>query len=106
MGLDLPRVIVECDSLEVVNLFADNEVSSHQYSQINMGIIQLQTDHGNLVIRHVPREANSLADYIAKVGLSLPYGQHIFKSPFGECHTRLLQNLVPIASPDRGSAFS
>lgn len=45
-------------------------------------IRQLQNEHGNLVFRHVLREANSLADYLARTSRDFPIGVHLLDSPF------------------------
>lgn len=50
--------------------------------------------HETIVIRHGPRESNFLADYLAKVGLSLPFEMHTFDSPFGEFHSLLQRDIM------------
>lgn len=90
MGLDFPRIIIESDSMEVVCLLQSQEVGEHHFAQIVMDILRMQADHGNLLFQHTPRECNSIADYLAKIGLDLPYGSHWFDSPVGECHSLLL----------------
>lgn len=74
MSLDLARVIVESDSLEVVDFLHSTDLGSHRYSQIALDILHLQREHGALVFQYALRECNSIVDYIAKFGLSLPYG--------------------------------
>lgn len=89
MSLDLPRVIVETDSLGVVDLLNATDLPSHRYVEHAQAILDLQREHGSLMFQHVPREGNCLADYLAKVSLNLQFGEHWFTSPFGECHSIL-----------------
>lgn len=96
ISLSLPHVIIECDALlEVVNLLNSRDFSSHQYGQIAHSIMQLASVHGSTTICHAPRDLNGLADYLAKVGLSLPFGSDTFDSPFGECHSLLQRDVDP-----------
>lgn len=44
-----------------------------------------------------------MADYLAKVGLSLPFGTHTFDSPFGEGHSMLGRDLDPSSPSPIGS---
>lgn len=87
ISLDFPQVIIESDSQEVVDMLNNQDTSSHQNGQIAQSILQLKSVHGTIVIRHAPRGSNCLVDYLAKVGLSLPYRSHTFASPYGECHS-------------------
>lgn len=87
----------------MVELLREKDVSSHQYDQIALGILQMMSAHGSIVIQRVPREANSLADYLAKVGFSLPLGLHTFESSFGECQSLLQRDLLCPLSPPGGS---
>lgn len=95
MGQDLPRLIVETDSMDVVNLLNSQDVSVHHYAQIAMEIHHLQRAHGALVFQHTSPESNSLADYLAKIGLDLQFGPHCFDSPFEKCHSLLVMDACP-----------
>lgn len=93
MSLDIPHIIVENDSLEVINCLEDGHTHGHQYAHIVQGILTLKAAHGSMLFQHTNREANLVADYLAKVGLNLPCGNHWFDSPFGECHGLLAKDL-------------
>ncbi|XP_057444772.1 uncharacterized protein LOC130737018 [Lotus japonicus] len=103
MSLDLSRVIVESDSLDVINLLHEPVSTSHRYGHVVSSILHLQREHESLVFQYTPRECNSVADFIAKVGLSLHYGQHWFEHPFGECHSLILRD-APMSSSIATSA--
>lgn len=105
INLDFPQVIVESDSIDVVNLLDGQDVSSHQYEHNALDILQLKAAHGALVIRYAPRELNSLVDFLAKVGLSLDFGTHTFDSPFGECHSLMFRDLALSPIPPVGSSI-
>lgn len=98
MGLDLSRVILEIDSMEVVSLLDSGEVRGHQYEHIACEIFMMRDAHGSLHLQHAPKEANTLADFVAKVGLSLSYGTHWLEAPFGECHYLLKKDKGPEVS--------
>lgn len=95
MGLDLPRVILESDSMEVVSLIEGGEARGHQYEHILCGILRMCDAHSSLVFQHTLREANTLADFVAKTGLSLPFGTHWFEASFEECHYLLEKDKGP-----------
>lgn len=102
MSLDLANVIIETDSMEVVEVLLNSEGVTHRYEQVILDILRLQSAHGSLLFQHAPRTANSLADYLARIGFELPYGSHYFDSPFGECHAILQQDHPPIVGPSVG----
>lgn len=89
LDLDLNRVIIESHSLEVINTLMDPHDTSHRYEHMVRDILHLQRAHESLLFQHTQRASNTLADYLAKTGLALHYGSHLFKSPFGECHAIL-----------------
>lgn len=95
MGLDLPQVIVESDAMEAIQFINSTDVVGHRYGHLVVKILHLQAAHGALVFQHGAREYNFLADHLAKLGLSLPFGEHWFDSPFGECHPILLRDSSP-----------
>lgn len=99
IALDLSKVIVEFDSLEVINLLHSTNLEEHLYAQVVEDIFHLQQAQGAIVFQHTPQEANTLADYLAKIGLDLHYGAHSFESPFGECHSILAKDLGPRSPP-------
>lgn len=69
-------MIIESDSMEVVELLISQDIITHHYEEVARRILDLQRHHGSLVFQHVHREGNVLANYLAKVGLNLVYGQH------------------------------
>lgn len=99
LGLDLPSVIVESDSLEVIQLLSSPDLAGPRYEHLAVNILQLQTAHDNMVFQHTPREANSLADYLDKIGLDLQFGEHLFDASFGECHSLLVKDSPSVAHP-------
>lgn len=98
MGFDLSHVIIETDSMDVISVLS-SAVGSHRFEQIILHILHLQSAHSSLLFQHTSRSANSLADYLAHIGLDLPYGYHYFDSPFGECHSILQQDMFPVVGP-------
>lgn len=90
ISLDYHQVIIESDSLEVVELLEQRDVCEHHFEYIARDIQRKRDDHGSLLVQYTPREGNSVADYLAKVGLELSFGTHWFEAPFGDC-IRLLE---------------
>lgn len=103
ISLELPQIIIESDSLEVVQFLNDGVFSDHQFEQTAREILQLMHTHDAVSVAHSPRETNGLADYLAKVGLLLPFGNHTFDSPFGEYHSLLRQDVESPPYPHVGS---
>lgn len=81
MGLDLPHVVVESDSMEVVQGLTDPHAPSHLYAEIIQGVIRSRDAHGSMRFQHVYREGNALADYLAHVALASPPGVHQLEFP-------------------------
>lgn len=103
MGVDMRRVIIESDSLEVVQLLSTSQTShswevqtsNDQYAEVIQQILRMRDDHGNIEFCHVYIEGNAIADYLAHVALECPFGIHYLEQPIGEC-----RNLLLLDSPE------
>ena len=75
------KVILEADSLVVINLILNGCPPTHPGAPLVGEIQRLSRycDHVNYV--HTWREANSVADILAKHGHSMPLGVHCYSSP-------------------------
>lgn len=69
MSFYIPEVIIENDSLKVIQLLALSNCSSHLYEDLAESIYQLKEAHGAMHFQHTRRAANALANYMAQVGL-------------------------------------
>ncbi|KAF7812868.1 ribonuclease H [Senna tora] len=63
------NLLVESDSLEAVNLISMGDSSFHSLGNILEDIRQLSSSFGKISFRHIFREANQSADFLAKLGL-------------------------------------
>lgn len=73
ISLDIPRVVIESDSLKVTRLLSSHDVCSHPYSDLAQYIYQLQLEHGAMAFQHTLKKENSIVDLLCShwVPLSL-----------------------------------
>ncbi|KAH9792364.1 putative ribonuclease H protein [Citrus sinensis] len=80
----IQQLQVEVDSLCVTRLVADDEIRPNGHASLVRGIKELLNRTWQVQVKHVYRESNFAADFLANSALSLPVGLHIFNSlPLG-----------------------
>lgn len=85
LQLGFYRLIVEIESLEVVQALKSDYSSSRLNSPLLHDCLGLIQKFADCRIQHIPREVNSAADSLAKLGLSLPGGVTVFQE-IGRAH--------------------
>ncbi|KAL4372340.1 hypothetical protein AHAS_Ahas06G0256000 [Arachis hypogaea] len=74
----LSNIVLEFDSQAAINLVKKGSASSHPCYPLLEDIRIVADRRKNLSWRHTSREANNVADLLAKKGQELPHGVHIF----------------------------
>ncbi|CAN0856148.1 Putative ribonuclease H protein At1g65750 [Linum grandiflorum] len=77
------RVVVETDSLLAVQLLHSQDTASHPLEALIKDILQIVAE-GWCEVKHIRREANFVADRLAKMGHAEKDGEKWFPSPPGE----------------------
>ena len=73
-------MLLELDSSYVCHMIVQSVVDSHVRTPlVNAVRILMEQFNGNVVVRHIYREANACADGLAKHGHSLPLGVVFFE---------------------------
>ena len=75
----MKQVIVECDSLEVVNLVNINCPDLHYAIDTVKRIHELMKKDWRVELKHILREQNELADAVAHLAQNLVYDCHILQ---------------------------
>ncbi|XP_015938268.1 uncharacterized protein LOC107463901 [Arachis duranensis] len=78
---DLQNIIVDSDSLMALQAIKTGCPSSHPCAALVQDILILSRRVQNIDWNHTLREANAVADIMAKKGHDLPIGLHIFDAP-------------------------
>ncbi|RYR61448.1 hypothetical protein Ahy_A04g018629 [Arachis hypogaea] len=78
---DLQNIIVESDSLVVLQMIKIGCPNSHSCAALIQDILILSRRVQNIDWNHTLRAANAVADIMAKKGHDLPIGLHIFYAP-------------------------
>lgn len=91
ISFNVPQVIIESDSLEVIRLLSSPEVESHPYGDM-ASCMSSTEEHVAMKFQHTFREVNSFADDLAHFGRHFLVGSHVLEAPVGECHRFLAQD--------------
>ena len=75
----MQQVIVECDSLEAVNLMNNNCPGLHYAANTVKRVQEFMKKGWRVELKHIPREQNELADAVAHLAQNLVYGCHILE---------------------------
>ncbi|XP_016165265.1 uncharacterized protein LOC107607883 [Arachis ipaensis] len=78
---DLQNIIVESDSLMALQIIKTGCPNSHPCAALVQDILILSRRVQNIDWNHTLREANAVADIMAKKGHDLPICLHIFDTP-------------------------
>ncbi|CAN1835923.1 Putative ribonuclease H protein At1g65750 [Linum perenne] len=78
------RVELQMDSSVAINLFLATEEPMHQHAGEVLRFRELRTLGWSINIRHVYREGNKVADFLANRGHDFPFGSHSF--PLSDCN--------------------
>ena len=79
--LQLPNVIVELDAAIVVQFLTLGLPIQHPYSVLVHDALQLITEGWVSKVRHILREGNRCADFLANLAQSKPFGVTILSEP-------------------------
>ena len=83
---------VEVDNLGVTQLLNSSEANRSGISSLLWGIKDLLNRDRQISVKHVYREANCAAHFLAGMALNLPLGCHIFHSPPMGVHSVLFND--------------
>lgn len=97
MRLDIPRIVIETDSLEVVRFLSSPLKGNHQFSDMVHSIKQMQEAHGAMVFNHTFKECNSLTDYLLQILRQFPLVPILLIT----CHSLLERGLLGVLSLTR-----
>ncbi|KAF7834439.1 WEB family protein [Senna tora] len=87
MGLQIARnnglsnITIETDSLAAIKLIKGNTSESHPLYAITEDIKRMLFSNGSMNLVHIPRNANKVADTMAKQGHLLPFGDFLYEEP-------------------------
>ncbi|CAN1162577.1 Putative ribonuclease H protein At1g65750 [Linum perenne] len=98
-ALDCRRVELQLDSRAPVALLSRDGIQDHQHTLEVMAFQELCRREWVVSIRHVYREANRAADFLANRGHVFPYGVHHF--PIVDCNLNyvLLYDSLGVSNP-------
>ncbi|CAN0905585.1 Putative ribonuclease H protein At1g65750 [Linum grandiflorum] len=71
------RLAIQTDSVCAVQLLKSQDIHNHPHAALVLKFQELSRCDWDLKITHIYREANFMADSIAKEGYSLPLGLHL-----------------------------
>lgn len=77
----IEKVIVEANSAIAINLVKEGCVEVHPSSSLVGKIREMTLRRWHLHFQHTCREGNKVADCLANLAHSLPFGDHVFQSP-------------------------
>ncbi|KAF7822273.1 ribonuclease H [Senna tora] len=92
-------VEIETDSATATTLIYDNSNGSHPCTQLINRIKLLLSRPWNVSIKHVYRECNKVADFMAKFGQELSHGLHVFEHVPEGCLDLLEQDGLGVVFP-------
>ncbi|CAI0459079.1 unnamed protein product [Linum tenue] len=92
------KVELQTDSLTAVQLLR-TEVKHHQHRTMITAARRLLELNWEVRIKHVFRESNFVADYMASIGHSMPVGVHMFDVPSPMMNYWLYYDLVGVQTP-------
>ncbi|RYR59515.1 hypothetical protein Ahy_A05g025408 [Arachis hypogaea] len=75
---NITNIIVESDSISALNFIKKGCPNSHPCAPLVADICMLAGHISNIQWSHTLREANFVADHLAKKGHELPFGVHLF----------------------------
>ena len=92
-------LMVEVDSLCVTQLLQRRDDIHNACYPLVKGIQELLSRSWQISVKHIYREANFAADFLANFALSLPLGLHVFSNPPDGVNVWLRNDGVGIAFP-------
>ncbi|CAN1181547.1 Putative ribonuclease H protein At1g65750 [Linum perenne] len=78
------KIALQLDSRAAVAILSQGEAPTHQLATEVLAFRELRSRDWQVEIRHVYREANKAADFLASQGHMFPFGIHIF--PLSDCN--------------------
>lgn len=94
---NLRRVIIESNSLVVVNLIYGGCFILHPYASLVNQIRAWLHREWEVTCVHVRREANQVADCLAEMTLELPFGLHLLELCPPRCSSLLLSDVAGVS---------
>ncbi|KAL9453332.1 hypothetical protein AB3S75_009020 [Citrus x aurantiifolia] len=92
-------LMVEVDSLCVTQMISKHVVVPNVSYALVVAVRDLLNRNWQVCLTHIYREANSVADFMANMALSLPSGMHLFSSPPMGTYSAILQDMIGVAKP-------
>ncbi|KAL9414398.1 hypothetical protein AB3S75_042799 [Citrus x aurantiifolia] len=92
-------LLVEVDSLCVSQMISKQVVVPNVSHALVVAVRDLLNRNWQVSLNHIFREANSVADFMANMTHSLPYGLHLFTSPPVGIYSVILQDMFGVAKP-------
>ncbi|CAN1753298.1 Putative ribonuclease H protein At1g65750 [Linum perenne] len=78
------KIKLQLDSKAVITILTRREDPVHQYATEVLAFRELCNRNWLVEVRHVYREANMAADFLAEQGYLFPFGIHLF--PLSDCN--------------------
>ncbi|KAF7824601.1 putative ribonuclease H-like domain-containing protein [Senna tora] len=77
----LSTITIESDSLAAIKMIKGNTYESHPLYAITEDIKRMLISNGSVNLVHISRNANKVADTMAKQGHLLPFGDFLYEEP-------------------------
>jgi ribonuclease HI len=90
------RVMFESDSATIVDLIVKECPPNHPYSSIITRIDRLKMQDWEVSFHRIYRQANQIANWLAKHALTIPTGTHILNNPLPGCFNLLWHDSVGV----------
>ncbi|CAN1788615.1 Putative ribonuclease H protein At1g65750, partial [Linum perenne] len=93
------RLCIQTDSRAAVALLSSNDGRFHQHANLVEQFIDLKNRDWEVIIHHIYREANCVADYLANLGHSFDLGTHVVEAPDNTLLYWLRYDLIGVCTP-------
>lgn len=77
---NIQNILICSDSLAAVKLLCETQLLHHPYGALITACRQAMAEFSSCTIQHTYREANQVADGLARLGHSIPFGVQFFDS--------------------------
>ena len=95
----VPKVVIESDSAVAVNLIIDGCPVLHPYDSLVLQIREWRQKNWEVIILHIYREANRVADCLANLAHSFLVGVHVLDVPPSSCRDLLFADCTGVSFP-------
>ena len=96
---DYKRLILEMDSLLVINMIIKKHKQVNKYLSLLMDIFRLLDLQWDVRVQHTLREDNRGADAMANLGIQMALGGHKFDRASYDIHKIVVQDNIGVSLP-------